>query len=389
MIHRLAAPFIRHVLSQFRRQALSASQAATELGISRSRFYQLWADYLRAVARRQAHRWAPCPSGGNRRKPWPAAVPKLLRKLLSATPPASYSFAASEVHRRCERKLDRATVRRWALRHDWAVHSRPAHSTAPIRRWQMQQIGALWQYDASPHHWLPEQLHQPALLQLIDDCSRLLPAAKLYARETLLAHFDFLPAAFQQQGLPLCLYVDYHSFFFTHTPEAFTQLGAALKFYDVSLRYAPTPQAKGKIERAHQFWQKRLPALFAAEAVHDLEQANAWLDPLRRHHNRHEKHRELGMTPQVAWDRAQKQGRSVMRPAPKCPWWPYVWSVRTSVKVGSDSRISVGVQRLRIERAPGTRVIRCVHANGDLSVLVSPPAHGQRPEVLLHYPITR
>jgi hypothetical protein len=48
-------------------------------------------------------------------------------------------------------------------------------------------------------------------------------------------------------------------------------LGAALRFYEVSLDYAPTPQAKGKIERAHQFWQKRLPALFAAEQITRLE----------------------------------------------------------------------------------------------------------------------
>ena len=54
-------------------------------------------------------------------------------------------------------------------------------------------------------------------------------------------------------GLPLSLYVDYHSFFFTHTPEAHTQLGAALRFYGVSFRYASTPQAKGKIERGHQW----------------------------------------------------------------------------------------------------------------------------------------
>ena len=74
------------------------------------------------------------------------------------------------------------------------------------------------------------------------------PAPASIPSETLLAHFDFLSRAFQAHGLPLALYVDYHSFFFTHIPDAFTQLGAALHFYGVALRYAPTPQAKGKIE---------------------------------------------------------------------------------------------------------------------------------------------
>jgi len=61
------------------------------------------------------------------------------------------------------------------------------------------------------------------------------------APELLLSYSDFLPQAFQQFGLPLALYVDTHSFFFTAGPEAFTHLGWALQFYGNTLRYAPTP----------------------------------------------------------------------------------------------------------------------------------------------------
>lgn len=86
------------------------------------------------------------------------------------------------------------------------------------------------------------------------------------------------------------------------------------------LRYAPTPQARGKIERAHDFWQKRLPALFAAEHVSTLPEANALLEQLRRHHNTREKHREIGSTPQAAWDLARRENRTSLRPAPRCPW---------------------------------------------------------------------
>ena len=66
--------------------------------------------------------------------------------------------------------------------------------------------------------------------------------------------------------------------------------GAALRFYEVSLRYAPTPQAKGKIERAHDFWQKRLPPIFAAKHIATLPPANALLEKLRLHHNARELH---------------------------------------------------------------------------------------------------
>lgn len=376
-------------MQQFRAQALNAREAAAQLGIGVRHFYDLWQQYLLAVSRRQQQRWRPGPSGGAHRQAWPVAAQKLVRKLLSARPPAPYSFAASELHRRLAWKVDRASVRRWAIRHGLATRPAPEKEALPVRRWQTQQVGQLWQDDASPHRWLGE--HEPAcaLLELIDDHSRVMPGVRLYPRETLLAHLEFLGDTFRAVGLPLCLYVDYHSFFFTATPEALTQLGAALHFYEVSLDYAPTPQAKGKIERAHQFWQKRLPALFAAEAITRIELANPWIEQLRRHHNRHEHHREIDMKPQAAWNLAQKEQRCVLRAAPRCRWWPYVFSVRTVVKVGSDGRVAVGTQRLRIARPVGSKVVRCQHPNGDISVLREGPAHGKRPEVLLHCPAGR
>lgn len=354
--------------------------------MSRSRFYALYADYLRACAERRQRSWRPGQSGGSHHATWPLEVVALLRKLLSATPAASYSFAASEVHRRHGLKMDRATVRRWALTHRLAPDTRHKAPRKPVRRWQVQQIGQLWQYDASPHRWFADQPQPFPLLELIDDHSRVLPLARLYPRETLLAHFDFLAAAFLARGLPLALYVDYHSFFFTDRPEAFTQLGAALRFYEVSLRYAPTPQAKGKIERLHDFWQKRLPALFAAERVSTLPAANALLDDLRRHHNAHEKHREIGSTPQAAWDLAIAQKRSALRPVPRCPWWPYIWSQRSPARVDPDGRVAVADQRLRLDKPPGSRVIRCLHPNGDHSILAAAPTKGLLPVLLLHCP---
>ncbi len=219
-------------------------------------------------------------------------------------------------------KMDRAAVRRWALAKGLAPDAKYKVARKPVRRWQVQQIGQLWQYDASPHRWFAGHAEPFPLLQIIDDHSRLLPLARLYPRETLLAHLDFLSSAFVSCGLPLALYVDYHSFFFTHQPDAFTQLGAALRFYEVSLRYAPTPQAKGKIERVHDFWQRRLPAIFVAEQIFALPAANALLNELRVHHNAQEKHREIGSTPKAAWNLALQEKRSVLRPTPRCPWWP-------------------------------------------------------------------
>lgn len=382
LCHRHAIPFIRHVLEAFRQHTLTAAQAAQQLELSRSRFHVLFCDYLRAHAQKKTHLWVPGRSGGDHTKPWPPAVIDLLIKRLACSPPCPYSFAASEVLRLHGFKLDRAQVRHWALRNGHA-HATPAQKPpAPIRRWQRSQIGEIWQLDASPHRWFPHSVIDYPMLNMLDDCSRLFTGSKLYERELILSYFDFLPAAFLAYGRPLQLYVDYHSIFFTLTPDALTQLGWALKFYDISFLYAPTPQAKGKIEREHQFWQKRLPPYFASEAVTDLQEANTHIEALRLHHNAQEIHRELQQTPQRAWELAKKEKRSVLRPAPKCPWWPYVWSVRTVLKIGSDGRVPIGSQRLRLEHPQGAKVILCRHPTGHASVLAHPPDKKLKPVLL-------
>ena len=380
--HRLAPAFIRDVLHRFNQRILTATQAADQLAISRSRLYVLAATYLAVRTQKKGSLWTPGHSGGDHAAPWPQPVLDLLRKRLGCTPPCPYSFVASEALRLHGFKLDLAQVRRWALAHRLAHAVPPKRVLAPVRRWQRQRIGELWQLDASPHRWFPHSQRSCPMLNMLDDCSRLFTGSKLYERELLLAYFDFLPAAFLAHGRPLQLYVDYHSLFFTHDPDALTQLGWALKFYDISLRYAPTPQAKGKIEREHQFWQGRLPAYFASEKIQELALANTHIDALRAHHNAHEVHRELRQTPQRAWDQAQKEKRSALRPAPCCPWWPYVWSIRTSLKVGPDGRVPIGTERLRLEKAPGTKVILCFHPSGHHSVLAAQPDPKRQPALL-------
>ncbi|HWD94470.1 MAG TPA: hypothetical protein VG938_19220 [Verrucomicrobiae bacterium] len=225
--HRLGTPLIREVLAAFRRNELPATAAAEKLNLGCTRFYELYADYLRADAKHQPHLWSPGHSGGDHAADWPPGVEALVRKLLSARTPAPYRFAAFEVHRRLGFQIDPATVRRWAIANNLGHPTPSRREPASIRRWQCLKIGALWQLDATPHRWFPGNKRNYPLLDLLDDCSRVCTGAQIHHAEDLLAYFDFLPAAFIEHGLPLELYVDCHSFFFPQHPEALTQLGAA------------------------------------------------------------------------------------------------------------------------------------------------------------------
>ena len=387
LAHRVAAPLIRHLFAQARAGLLSPEAVALELGLSVSRVYQLRTDYLRACAQGRADTWSPGLSGGDHQPDWSDEVTALITKLLSSQPPSSYSAVASELHRRRQFKTDRASVRRWALEHQLNPDTRYKATPQPVKRWQARDYGALWQYDASPHAWRPGGPDKQALLDILDDATRLNTGARLYPSETLLAHFDFLSRVFQAHGLPLALYVDYHSFFYTHNPDAFTQLGTALHFYGVQLLYAPTPQAKGKIERRHDYWQKRLVPLLAADQIMELVGANHLLDQLVPHANQHEIHRELGQTPLQAQQQAHAEKRSVLRPYPHCPWWPYVWSQQTRVRVADDGTVPVGSQRQFLDAPPRTPVIRCLRPDGDIYFLRAAPEKTAKPLVLLHCPV--
>jgi hypothetical protein len=380
---RHGAAFVRHLLEEYSQQRLTAAAVATTLGLSTRRITQLAGAYVQARAQGQAATWVPGHSGGNRQQAIPSAVAALWRTLFTTQPPASYSFAASEALRRYQFTVDRATVRRWVLQQQLVRPARKPVAIASVRRWQCGQIGALWQLDVSPHAWFGVDAPALPLFDMLDDCSRVITGTRLYEHEILPAYLDFLPRAFERYGLPLALYVDYHSFFFSQVPDALTYLGRALHFYDISFRYAPTPQAKGKVERLHQFWQNRLPTFFAAERIQTLAGANPAVDQLREHHNHAELHRELQCTPWVAWTTAKREKRSVLRPCPRDPWWNYIWSLRTEVKVDFDRTVPVGTQRLYLEACtPKTKLIRCEHRDGSYSFLLRPPQQGKRPVLL-------
>ncbi len=372
-------------MAQFRNGQITAKTGALELGISDRWFRKLYADYLKACGEQREEHWLPKNSGGNRQQAIPEEVEKLWKGMLSVDEPAPYGFAASEAFRRFGFSVDRATVRRWAQRNGLA-HPKPSKKPRfPVRRWQCQQVGALWQMDASPHRWFGRDDTMFPMIEIMDDCSRVITGARLYAREVLPSYLDLLPKAFEQYGLPLALYVDYHSFFFTHIPDHLTYLGWALRFYDISLKYAPTPRAKGKVERQHLYWQNRLPSYFLSESIRSIDLANEHLEQLRKHHNHHELHRELKMTPQKAWDQAVEEDRCVLRPFRRDPWWPYVWSLRTPLKVGVDGMVPVGTNRISISVTPGRSVTRCEHADGSYTFLAKPPGQGSKPIILLRY----
>ena len=372
--NRLCSPFIHDALGCLCEGTLGAAQAAKKLGVSRSRLYAIRTEYLKAKASGTLQGWMPGLSGGDRAEGFPPEVCAFLRAAILGG--YSYAFAASEMLRLFGVGTTRSTVRHWAISEKLAGEPRPARTPAHVRRWQMSNVGEIWQLDASPHRWFAPHFPAQPLFDMIDDASRVQVGIRLCLNETLADYIVFLRRSFESFGLPLCLYVDNAAFFRSPVDGPPTGLGRRLAFYGVSLLFAPTPQAKGKVERIHQVWQDRLPPFFRHNRLApetDIAEVNAAVEALAAHRNAHEVHREIGMTPQRAWDAALAEGRSKLRPVPRDGWWPYVWSLWRNAVVGDRGRVFHKGLSFPTQARRGERVVLCEHDDGHYSVIKSLP----------------
>ena len=381
--NRLALPDVLNTMEQFTAGQVAAQAAAASLGISRSRLYQLKADYLRVRAEGRLASWTPGRSGGNHLPEWSAEVQDLLRRALAAG--YTYAFAASEALRLFGQRIHRSQVRHWALANGWAKPAPKSRPPKHLRRWQRTNIGELWQLDEQADPWFGPELPALPVFDMLDDHSRVQVGCTMFARETLRAYILFLRTCFGRYGLPLKIYVDHAAFFRAEKPDAHTQLEQRLLFYGVSFQLANSPEAKGKVERVHQVWQDRLGPYFRLNGIgldDDLAAVNGHLDALRLHRNAHETHREIGCTPDAAWETALAEGRSKLRPVPDDPWWPYVWSDRIRVMAGPRGVVQWNGLSMPTQCRHGERVVVCDHLDGTVSILRHEPVKGEFPVLL-------
>ncbi len=384
---RLGVAHVRDTVAQFAEGGISLSAAMQDLGIGKTRLYGLRTSFLAAKAQGLGADWVPGASGGDHMPRWPEEVCNFLREVLSKDSNAdrfSYAFAAAEAGRRFGFRLDRAQVRKWALAQGIKSFRQKPHVSPHTRRWQRTCVGELWQLDATPDYFLGRGGPQLHLIDMLDDCSRMQVGCGLYARESLGAYLHMFHGAFGRFGIPLQVYVDKASFF-TSGGAGVTQLEERLRFFGVSFVLANTPEAKGKIERVHQVWQDRLPRSFSHEgftAATPLEVLNAHAQALVDYRNGFEIHREIGMTPDEAWDKAIREGRNKLRAIPSDGWWELVWAIRSRIVIGARGKVFLDGMWCPTECPNGTRAYLYRHVDGTVSVALNKPTHSEPPKVV-------
>lgn len=182
-------------------------------------------------------------------------------------------------------EVDHETLRRWLVAEGkWKMHRK--RSEYRSRRERREHFGELVQMDGSHHNWFGPDRPKTCVIQMIDDCTseRLsLMAPEETTEACMLALWQWI----EHHGIPTSLYTDRKNVYVTNRPatieeqfagqEPLTAFGKACAKLGIEIIPANSPQAKGRVERAHGVNQDRLVKELRLQGIKTIEGANEFL----------------------------------------------------------------------------------------------------------------
>jgi len=359
------------VLTHFVSKHISAAKACEYLGIARSRLYQLRKRFLEKPEDQEVTK-----SWFYQRTEPESKLPGVIRdyleeelKYLKEESPyfkGHFNFAvlAQQCHQRFGKRMHRNTIRRYAIREGF-FNPKTDSTGKPHLRFEMGAVGMLFQHDSSPHVWLPHTQRHDVMIATIDDHSRKMVGGLLVPRDSAWHHLYVLRATLEAYGCPLAYYTDNHSIFNSQT-ETHTQFERALVSLGITLKFTrkAQPQAKGKIEKKFDYFQRRIPYLCERSHITSLTEANKILASEIAYYNQHHIHAETGEIPDRRWQKAIQEGRSYLKPIPEKIPMDLIFALHYSRSVKKDGTVYFAGKLWQVPNAP---------RYGTVTVVLKPP----------------
>ena len=169
------------------------------------------------------------------------------------------------------------------------VWKRKRRRVEEVHVWRARRpcCGEMVQWDSSEHDWLEGRGPKLSLLAMLDDATSR-ARARFAEHDTTEENLRLLESYLKRWGRPGEFYTDKDSMFRVNRPvreaddeawpEAWTQIGRALKELGVGWIAAHSPQAKGRIERFFGTAQDRLVKGLRQAGAQTLKEANAYLE---------------------------------------------------------------------------------------------------------------
>jgi transposase len=251
-------------------------EAAKIMGVSERHGWRILAAYRKEGAAALAH--------GNRGRTPANATPLATRQQIVAIAKERYG-GVNHTHLSellAEREgitLSRSTLRRLLIGAGLPSPRRGRSPRHRYRRQRMPQEGMLLQLDGSHHAWLQNRGPWLTLFLAIDDATGTVPYALFREQEDTTGYFELLKVIISRCGIPLGVYTDKDSIFHverspSNGPSPLTQFGRALRELGITHVLAHSPEAKGRVERAHGTFQDRLVAELRLSKASNITEAN-------------------------------------------------------------------------------------------------------------------
>src|SRR5206468_521234 len=183
----------------------------------------------------------------------------------------------AEVH---DLGFGRETVRRWMAEAGLWVPRKERGRRVHQPRHRRDCLGELVQVDGCEHRWFEDRGPPCTLLVFVDDATSRLMHLRFVPSESTLDYLQAARSYVEAHGRPVAFYSDKHTVFRVAgagRDDGVTQFGRAMRELNVEVICANSPQAKGRVERAHKTLQDRLVKELRLAGVSTIEAANAIL----------------------------------------------------------------------------------------------------------------
>lgn len=280
------------VLGRVKAGQLKLVEAAELMGISYRQAKRLWKRHRRGGAKALQH--GNCGRRSNR-----AYGAKFRSQVMERVQQRYADFgptlAAEHLAEDDGLRVSVETLRQWMLGAGlW--NRRRRRQPYRQRRERKAHFGELVQLDGSFHDWLEERGPRGCLMHMVDDATSTAMAC-FTQEETIWAAVRVLRAWIEQYGVPCALYTDWKNVYVREPSEAerlsgkapLTQFGRMCQGLGIGIIAASSPQAKGRVERAHGTHQDRLVKKLRLAGIRNYAAANEYLQQryLADHNRRH------------------------------------------------------------------------------------------------------
>jgi transposase len=278
-------------MSRVKARSLRLGEAAELLELSYRQGKRIWARYRDGGAKALQH--GNCGRESNR-----AYAAKFRTAVLEQVKARYADFgptlAAEHLASDDGLEVQAETLRRW-MKEAGLWRRQRRRKPYRQRREAKAHFGELVQLDGSFHEWLEKRGPQGCFMNMADDATA--KALGRFSEQETTWAAGVLRRWIERYGVPLALYTDWKNVYVRppnagermRGEEAVTQFGRMCAKLDIRILAASSPQAKGRVDRAHGTHQDRLVKKLRLAGIANYDEANAYLEEhyLAEHNRRY------------------------------------------------------------------------------------------------------